>query len=71
MMATMSSKIWTFLIIASLSVALWQFVDSTASPKTAAKLHRAAAVAFWWMIAIFVVGGVIGLLSFGWEHLGK
>jgi hypothetical protein len=70
-MATMSSKIWTILIIASLSTALWQFVDSNASPKTAAKLHRVAATVFWWIVAIFVVGGVIGLLSFGWDHLGK
>jgi hypothetical protein len=67
----MSSKIWTILIIASLSTALWHFVDSNVSPKTAAKLHRVAATVFWWIVAIFVVGGVIGLLSFGWEHLGK
>jgi len=33
------------------------------------KLHRGAATLFWWMVAIFVIGGVIGLLNFGWKHL--
>jgi heme/copper-type cytochrome/quinol oxidase subunit 2 len=70
-MATMSSTIWTILIVASLSVCAWQIVGDMVSAKTAQKLHRAAAVVFWWMVAIFVIGGVIGLLSFGWQHLGK
>jgi hypothetical protein len=53
------------------SVVVWWIIDETASPETAQKLHRGAATVFWWMVAIFVVGGVIGLLSFGWDHLGK
>jgi hypothetical protein len=59
------------LIIAYFSVAVWQIVDRTVSAKTAEKMHRVASIVFWWMVGIFVVGGVIGLLSPGWDHLTK
>jgi hypothetical protein len=52
-------------------VVVWQIIDGFASPETAQKLRRVAGTLFWWMMAIFVVGGVIGLLSIGWEHLSK
>lgn len=59
------------LLIVVFSVALWQLIDRVVPPKTAEKLHRVASTVFWWLIIIFVIGGVIGLLSFGWDHLGK
>jgi hypothetical protein len=67
----MSSHIWFIIIVAVFSAALWQFVDSNASPKTAEKLHRMAGIVFKWLVYIFVIGGVIGLLNLGWEHLTK
>jgi hypothetical protein len=59
------------LIGAVFGVVVWQIIDGIASPETAQKLHRVATTVFWWMLAIFAVGGVVGLLSFGWEHLRK
>jgi hypothetical protein len=59
------------LLCAGFSVLVWQIVDKVASPKTGQKLHRAAGTAFWWLVGIFVVGGVVGLLHLGWQHLTK
>jgi hypothetical protein len=59
------------IIGAVFGVVVWQIIDKTASPETARKLHRVATIAFWWIVGIFVIGGVIGLLALGWEHLGK
>jgi len=59
------------LIGAVFGVIVWQIIDKNASPETARKLHRVATIVFWWMVAIFAIGGAVGLLAFGWEHLGK
>jgi hypothetical protein len=61
---------WTWIVVsAGFSVLFWQFLEATVSRETLTKIRRVAAQLFWWMIAIFVVGGVIGLLNFGWKHL--
>jgi hypothetical protein len=59
------------LIGAVFGVVVWQIIDGIASPETSQKLHRVATTVFWWVLVIFVVGGVFGLLSLGWEHLRK
>ena len=61
---------WPWIIaIALVSFSFWQLMEATVSQETLKKLHRGAATLFWWMVAIFVIGGVIGLLNFGWKHL--
>jgi hypothetical protein len=63
---------WKIILLSAVfSVLVWQIVDKTASPKTGQRLHRAAGIVFWWLVGIFVVGGVIGLLDLGWQHLTK
>lgn len=60
-----------FLLCLSFSMTVLWIIDSMASPKTKEKLHRAAITVFKWLAYIFVIGGVIGLLNLGWEHLMK
>jgi hypothetical protein len=63
---------WKFILLcACFSVAFWQLVENIASPRTAQRIHRAAGIVSKWLLVIFVVGGVIGLLNLGWEHLTK
>ena len=63
---------WTLtLVCVGFSVLVWQIVDQVASPKTAQKIHRVAGTVFWWIVGIFVVGGLVGLLDLGWQHLTK
>jgi hypothetical protein len=60
-----------FLLCLSLSITVLWIIDSIAPPKTKEKLHGAAITVFKWLVYIFVIGGVIGLLNLGWEHLMK
>lgn len=61
----------TFLLCLSLSMTVLWIIDSIVPPKTKGKLHGAAINVFKWLVYIFVIGGVIGLLNLGWEHLMK
>lgn len=59
------------LLCVGFSLLVWQIVDQVASPKTAQKLHRVAGAVFWWLVGIFVAGGIVGLLDLGWQHLTR
>jgi hypothetical protein len=59
------------LLCASLSVAVSWLIGSAASLKTADRLDSTAGTLFKWLLLAFVVGGVIGLLNLGWQHLMK